>query len=276
MQAEFGVRGIGNSQIAFVVERDGKKEIYLSDFDGVNARQVTSDQRLNVGPSLSRDGKYLVYTSYKAGFPDLVLQRLVEKDRKTVAAYSGTNTGGAISPDNTQIAFSASVFGTPEVALIPLTGAGKNKPFRVTQTRGTSSSPTWSPDGQRICYVSDERGSVQLYIIPKGGGSSERLSTGSTYSTKPNWSPDGKSIAFTTRQGGRFQIAIYDLASKQTQTVTQGDEHTDPCWSPNGRQLIFTRHRAGGSSLIVLDVGSGETLQVAGGLGNATEPSWSR
>ncbi|MDK3162326.1 DPP IV N-terminal domain-containing protein [Kamptonema cortianum] len=276
VQAEFGVPGIGNSKIAYVMERGGKKEIFLADYDGANARQVTNDQRLNVGPSLSRDGKYLVYTSYRAGFPDLVLQRLVEKDRKTVAAYSGTNTGGAISPDNTQIAFSASIFGTPEIALIPLTGAGKARPTRVTNTRGTSSSPTWSPDGQRICYVSDERGSVQLYIIPKGGGQSERLSTGSTYSTKPSWSPDGKAIAFTTRQGGRFQIAIYDIATKQTRTVTQGDEHTDPSWSPNGRQLIFTRHRGGGSNLIVLDVGSGETLQVAGGSGNATEATWSR
>jgi len=276
VKAEFGVKGIGNSKIAFVTERGGKKEIFLSDYDGANARQATSDQKLNVGPSLSRDGKYLVYTSYKAGFPDLVLQRLVEKDRKTVAAYAGTNTGGAISPDNSEIAFSASIFGTPEIALIPLTGVGKDKPARVTKTRGTSSSPTWSPDGQRLCYVSDERGSVQLYIISKGGGNSERLSTGSTYSTRPNWSPDGKLIAFTTRQGGRFQIAIYDLATKQTKTVTQGDESTDPCWSPNGRQLIYTRHRGGGSDLIVLDVGSGETLQVVGGSGNATESTWSR
>lgn len=275
VQAGFGVKGIGTSKIAFVSERSGAKEIFLADYDGANARQMTSDRKLNVGPSLSRDGKYLVYTSYKAGFPDLVLQRLVEKDRKTVAAFSGTNTGGAISPDNSQIALSVSVFGTPEIALIPLTG-GVQRPTRVTSTRGTSSSPSWSPDGQRICYVSDERGSVQLYIIPKNGGSAERLSTGSTYSTKPAWSPDGKKIAFTTRQGGRFQIAIYDIASKAVDVVTQGDEHTDPSWSPNGRQLLYTRHRGGGSDLIVLDVGSRETLQVTRGLGNCTEASWSR
>ncbi|MDX2226614.1 MAG: hypothetical protein SFY92_05970 [Verrucomicrobiae bacterium] len=269
-----GEKGIASTRIAFVSNRTGKKEIYLADYDGANARQVTTDKTLNVGPKLSRDGTLMVYTSYRGGFfANVFLQRVNASGRKQIVAFAGTNTGAEISPDNTQVALTVGKYGNPEIAIVPIDGGADT---RLTNTRGAEATPSWSPDGQKIVYTSDDRGSAQLFVVGRGGGPSERLSTGYGYNTEPNWSPRGNKVAFTTRLGGGFQIAVHDLDQKSTSVVSKSGSNESPCWAPNGRHLIFSGTAYGGKNLIILDSLTGETLQATRNLGECTEPSWSK
>ena len=65
--------------------------------------------------------------------------------------------------------------GNPELYV---TGVGGGGARRLTHTPGVESSPTWSPDGNELIYVSDAGGAPQLYRIGAEGGSGRRLSTG--------------------------------------------------------------------------------------------------
>jgi TolB protein len=265
-----GVKGFATSRVAFISSRSGHKELYVMDIDGGNPYALTDDQRISAGPSWSKDGKSIGYTSYKSGYPDVYVVKLApqpdgKNSRTRIAFFPGTNTGPAFSPDGSKVALMLSKDGNPEIYSMPATGG---TPTRLTKTRGTETSPCWSPDGSKIVYTSDERGSVQLFIMPATGGEGERLITGGTYSAEPDWSPDGTKIAFTMRVGGRLQIGVYDLMTRQVTQVTT-DGGADPSWTRNSRHLVF----ANNGSLFVLDSVTRQFGRLDNNLTECKEPS---
>ncbi len=261
-----GNRGIASTKIAFVGTRTGKKEIYTADADGAGVTQLTKDGAISVAPSLSPDGRSLVYTGYQSGYADVYEIELGSGARNRIIKYPGTNSGAAYSPDGGRIAVTMSKDGNPELYTTSSGGGGAR---RLTRTPGVESSPTWSPDGSELIYSSDDRGGPQLFRVSASGGSGRPLSTGHGYNTEPNWSPDGKKIAFNVRGGGAFQVAILDLAGGGTRIVGEGQ---DPVWGADSRHLIF----ASGGSLVMLDAQTGARTTIVSGLGKVSEPTWSR
>jgi len=261
-----GQRGIATSKIAFVATASGAKEIYLADYDGNNARRLTSDRSISVAPSLGPAARQLTYTGYQSGYADVYLIDVASGARQRVIAAPGTNSGAAISPEGNRLALTMSKDGNPELYVTPLRGGSAR---RLTRTRGVESSPTWSPDGREIIYSSDDGGSPQLYRIGAGGGSGRRLNAGFGYCTEPSWSPDGRQVAFTVRSGGGFSIAVMEVNGGGARIVASGQT---PSWAPNSRHLIYSA----GSSLNLLDVPTGRTTTIVSGLGQVSEPTWSR
>ncbi len=259
-----GQKGIASTKIAFAASRTGRKEIYTSDYDGANVKQLTKDGSISVAPALTPDGSKLAYTGYQSGYADIYLIDLSSGARNRIIKFPGTNSGAAFSPDGSRLACSISKDGNPELYVVGASGSGAR---RLTRTKGVESSPSWSPSGSEIVYSSDERGGPQLFRIGSGGGSGRLISTGYGYCTEPSWSPDGKKIAFTVRQGG-FSIAVLDLASGAVRIVAEGE---DPVWGANSRHLIYST----GSSLTLLDTVKGRPTPIITGLGKVTEPTWS-
>ncbi len=258
-----GNKGIATTKIAFVATASGAKEIYLADYDGNNARRLTSDGKISVAPSLGPGARNLAYTGYQSGFPDVYIIDVASGARKRAISAPGTNSGAAISPDGGQMALTMSKDGNPEIYIAGLRGGGAR---RLTRTRGVESSPTWSPDGRELIYSSDNGGSPQLYRIGAGGDGGSMIATGHGYCTDPSWSPDGKKVAFTVRSGG-FSVAVMDLAGGGARIVASGQ---NPVWGRDSRHLIFSS----GSNLILLDVPTGKATTIVSGLGKATEPTW--
>jgi TolB protein len=260
-----GNRGIANTKIAFVATKTGRKEIYTCDADGAGVVQLTRDNNISVAPSLSADGRRILYTGYKSGYADVYEINLGSGARNRIIKYPGTNSGATFSPDGGQIAVTLSKDGNPELYV---TGSGGGGARRLTRTAGVESSPTWSPDGGEIIYSSDTGGSPQLFRISAGGGSPRAISTGHGYNTEPSWSPDAKKVAFNVRGGGSFAVAIHEFGGG-TRTVGDGQ---DPVWGANSRHLIF----ASGGALILLDAQTGQRTTLLNGLGKISEPAWSR
>jgi TolB protein len=261
-----GQKGIATSRIAFVANRTGHKEIYVADYDGANAVQLTHDNVISVSPNLSPDGRKLAYTGYQSGYADIYLIDLASGARNRIIKYPGTNTGPSISAGESQIACTMSKDGNPDIYV---TGINGDSPRRVTRTHATNSGPTWSPNGSELIYSSDERGGPQLYRISAGGGPGRPISTGFGYCTEPNWSPDGKKVCYNVRSGGSFEVAMTDLESGATKIVTGEGER--PAWGPDSRHVIFAR----GSGLFIIDTVSGKEARIIGDLGRISEPTWS-
>ncbi len=261
--------GIAQTKIAFKAQRGTAREIFIADFDGQNAQQVTQDKTIAAAPCWAgRD--MLFYTSYKLGNPDIFSHQLTTGYRKPVARYMGLNTSAAVSPNGQHLAMILSKGGNPDVYVSDINGGNVR---RLTTTREEESSPCWSPDSREICYVSKASGANRLYRIAAQGGSPRQINTsGVSNCTEPDWSPDGKWIAFTS-QAGSFRICIVPTSGGDPVILESGE---DPSWAPNSRAIAFVRRQNNNRVLSLLDASSKRVKDVARIWESTSQPSWSR
>ncbi len=267
-----GKKGISLTRIAFKVDGGANNEIVVSDYDGFGAIRITQDNALAFAPAWAPGRRWLYYTSYKLGNPDIFMHDVTTGERHIVARYTGLNTGASVSPDGQRVAMVLSKAGSPDIYVADQKGGNL---VQLTRTREDESSPCWSPDGQMICYVSRLQGRPALYTISAAGGVAKRLPTpGVANATEPDWSPDGKSIAFTTQRGGAsFEICVVSPTGTELRELVPGE---DPSWGPNSRTIVFSRRSKGGRVLSLLDVPTKHVKDVKHILGSCSQPSWAR
>lgn len=257
-----GLNGFFASKLAFVSNRSGADEIYVSDLFLGDAQAVTNQKSDVLTPRWSPDGSKLLYTSYfRSGFPDIFVIDLAARRWTTFVSFKGTNSGARFSPDGSKVAMVLSGEGNPEVYVSNAQGRGVS---RKTKSPGVKSSPCFSPDSSRIVFSAEP--GPQLYVMSASGGAPSRLLSGfNSYCAEPDWSKgDPNKIAFTIRVGGRFQIAVLDLKTgKATQVSKEGGDAIEPSWLADGRHLVFTARSANTRSLRILDTETGKSSQIS-------------
>ena len=266
--------GIAQTRIAFVVKPSGvgAGEIYIADYDGHNAQQVTRDGAIVAAPDWA-SRSLLFYTSYKLGNPDIFSQNLTTGARRAVAHFNGLNSSAAVSPDGTRLAMILSKSGNPELYVSDLSG---NNLRQLTHAKAVVASPCWAPDSRTICYCSTQSGRKALYTISADGGSPSRMPTlGISNPTEPDWSPDGEFIIFTSQMGD-FQICLVPTKGSRRGHATVLVAGEDPVWAPNSRAVIFARSINHRHVLSLLDVPTKQVKDVARISGSASQPSWGR
>ena len=211
-----GHKGMFASNIAFVSTGSGGKEIYSCEFDGFSPQQVTRNHSISLFPAWSSDGRYLAYTSYKRGNPDLFIKNLAEMQEVSVA-QKGINITPAWVPGKFELAATLSFSGDQEIYL--LTGTGKIIK-RLTRMRGSDVSPTWSPDGKKMAFVSNRSGNPQIYIKDLVSEKVRRLTYEGNYNTQPCWSPRGDKIAYSSLVNGRHNIFVIDVEGLEPLQLT--------------------------------------------------------
>lgn len=266
-----GQPGYAATSLLFV--REGR--LHMVDADGFGVTTIRSAGSPSLSPAWSADGRRIVYTAFVASGQPLVVQDLAGGARRVVP---GTDHGVNITPTFASDGRLAYAQGTEAGTDIYVWDGGPRSARLTVGRFADNLSPTWSPDGTRIAFISTRARTPQLYVMNADGTDQELLarfdfgSTGTTSS--PAWSPDGSLIAFHREVQGTPQVFVLDVASRAVRQLTGGGRNEDPSWAPDGRHLAFVSNRGGGRDLWVMDLETGRLRQLTF-TGGARLPAWS-
>ncbi len=267
-----GHPGIFSTRIALVSTTTGNKEIFIADFDGYNPKQFTNTGTITLFPAWSSDGKWLAYTDYRHGKPELFI-RNIKEERGTVVGLEGSSITPAWMPGRFALAASLSHEGNPAIYL--LSGNGKIMK-KLTRYWGIDVAPAWSPDGKEFAFVSNRSGSPQIYIKNVEDGSVRRLTYEGRYNTSPQWSPRGNYIAYVGLANGKSDIYLIGTDGKgPIQLTRDAGDNESPTWSPDGSLIAFSSTREGPSRVYVMNANGTNQRRLLLLEGNQTNPSWS-
>ncbi|MDH4018716.1 MAG: Tol-Pal system beta propeller repeat protein TolB, partial [Xanthomonadales bacterium] len=172
-----------------------------------------------------------------------------------------TGVAGAFS---TRIAYiSATGIGNDQNYQLFVADADGFNPQAVVGSPEPLLSPNWSPDGQRLAYVSFEKGNSAIYVQSVATGQRELVSSGKGINGAPAFSPDGRYMAMTLSASGNPEIYIRDLTTGQkTQLTTHWAIDTEPVWSPDSQWVYFTSDRGGKPQIYRVPVTGGNPSRI--------------
>lgn len=125
-------------------------------------------------------------------------------------------------------------------------------------------SPSWSPNGRQIAYVSFEKQTAGIYLHDVINGSRRLLSSFPGINGAPAWSPDGQKLALVLSKSGSPNIYVMNIASGGlTQLTRDFYINTEPSFAPDGKSLLFTSNRSGGPQIYQVNLGSGAVSRIS-------------
>ncbi|MDR0479362.1 MAG: Tol-Pal system beta propeller repeat protein TolB [Burkholderiaceae bacterium] len=124
-------------------------------------------------------------------------------------------------------------------------------------------SPTWSPDGRSLAYVSFESRKPVVYVQDVATSRRRLLANFRGSNSAPAWSPDGRMLAVTLSLAGGSQLYLINASGGQPQRITQSSSiDTEPRFSPDGRQIYFVSDRGGAPQIYRMPAGGGEAQRL--------------
>ena len=265
-----GRPGSFGSRLAFARRvSKGVKEIFTVDFDGFGLRQVTRNGSINLLPNFGPRGS-LYYTSFMGGNAEL----WCTGRNRVLLSFPGPSMGAVLSPDATKMAVSLSGDGNPEI----YTGSPDGEQLqRFTDHASIDVSPTWSPDGRRLAWISDRHGTPQIFVQnADGSGAPRRVTYRGGFNNSPSWCPrdDADVIVFAGVTGARSSdIFSVNVATGDIARLTGGlGRASDPYCSPDGRLVAFASDKADGG-IYIMTIWGGHITKVVSG--NSENVRWS-
>ncbi|HSD26214.1 MAG TPA: PDZ domain-containing protein [Vicinamibacteria bacterium] len=198
-------------------------------------------------------------------FPE-VRPRFVKVDKKLGAP--------ALSPGGKRVAFEA----RGEILTVP---AEKGDIRNLTRSPAAADrDPSWSADGQKLAWLSDESGEYALHVRDQGGlGEVKKIALGEppSFFYRPRWSPDGKKIALGDKRGNAWYADLGKPSASPVKVDTDAFEIPDPLWSPDSKWLAYTKVQSNNlAAVFVYSLETGKAAQVTDGMSDARFPAWDR
>jgi formylglycine-generating enzyme required for sulfatase activity len=214
--------------IVFVSDRSGTLHIWCMHASGKNLKQLTTGNEPDADPRFSPDGKQILYTTMRGGFPEIWMMKRDGSETKFVTK----GMQAAWAPDGTAI-----VFIQDDQTYVRDLAKGTEK--RLTPKDWEHCGvPAYSPDGKYVAVASRHLKEIGIFVVSIDGNTIHQLKTGEACCT-PAWSKDGRRILCQSVQGHIHQVGIDGKGFDQ---LTFGaDVQHDARYSPDGTMIVFCR-----------------------------------
>ncbi len=124
-------------------------------------------------------------------------------------------------------------------------------------------SPTWSPDGSKLAYVTFEKRRSEIYIQDLYTAKRTKLTSFEGINGAPKWSPDGNRMAMVLSKDGAPNLYVMDIKTKQLQQITFSSTiDTEPSWSPDGQSLVYSSERGGKPQIYRVHLATGQVRRL--------------
>ena len=247
-----------SSRIAFCGTRRGVKEIYTIDFDGRNLNQETNYRTITVEPAWSPDNRFISYTVYGRQNANLIQKDLHTRQHRLISHFKGLNSSAAFHPKGDKFVLTLSKDNNVDLFLMPV--GNPRQSLALTRDSNIESSPSWSPDGNKICYVSasisnGKVSSPKLYVMDLQRKKAFPLFRDGVERVSPDWSRSSNLVVYCKRMGRQYVVAVCDPSnptSEKVLTQTAGDWEA-PSWAPDGRHIVCSRNLGGRTDIYIID-----------------------
>jgi Tol biopolymer transport system component len=147
---------------------------------------------------------------------------------------------------------------------VPGTAGQLPAPTRLIASTANESNPQYSPDGERIVFVSNRSGPIEIWLSDRDGRNPMRLTNmGGPVTGTPRWSPDGRQIAFDSMEGSNRDIYVVSSnGGRHHRLTTEAAEDTCPSWSRDGRWIYFGSGRSGSLQIWKMPSAGGQAVPV--------------
>ena len=247
------------------------------------AVQLTDGPGYDLQPDWSPDGSRIVFARWAGDTIELQLLDVASGAIAPLTANGAVNLDPRWSPGGDRIAFVSSAYaGRWHVYLATLRGgAAEADMARLTEDHDSGLprryysrydhylSPTWSPDGRDLIFVSNRghiHGSGGFWRMSAESGTSlrELRYEETTWKARPDWSPDGKRVVYSSYLGRQWhQLWLMTPDGGDPVQLTYGEfDATAPRWSPDGTRIAYVSNEGGNTSLWTVGLPGGKRTAV--------------
>ncbi len=244
----------------------GIEDIYIINVEDGEPRRVTLDNRDITGLEWSPDGLSIVFSSNRAGTYSLWKVRSEGREPEWITGGGMKLKDPAVARQKDRIAFENWVY---EINIWQVGVDGQVE--RLIASTQWDRQPQFSPDGERIAFVSTRSGHSEIWMSNAEGSSPIQLTSfAGPHTSQPRWSPDGQRLVFVSRPEGQADLYVVEASGAPPRRLTTHPlDEMAPSWSADGRWIYFGSRRSGSWEVWKVPSKGGEAEQVTSNGGYA-------
>lgn len=175
------------TKIAFHSYRDGNAEVYVMNADGTDQTNLSNNPADDGGPTWSPDGTKIAFGSNRNGRSDIYVMNPDGTDQTNLTNSPGVDDDyPAWSHDGTKIAWASGLDQAGYREIYSMNADGTDQ-TRLTNNQGINYDPAWSPDSNKITFVSNQVGNYEIYVMNADGSGQAQLTNNLALDGHPDW-----------------------------------------------------------------------------------------
>lgn len=261
-----------NSRIAYLTNRDGNFDIYLTDEKGENHTALTSNPGWDWYPKWNNSLKGIIYNSNDT-LKNFSIRLMSDAGRSMQLDTDGLEEY-ILSPDGKTVLYTVSEGDDKYIYNLDLSTKEKKPLIKYPAYNGR---PIWSPDGTRISFITDRDGNNEIYLYEIASGIETRLTNTFAREKYTSWTPDSQSIVFTASEEGRAYNDVYraEVGTKVIERITDDEKlYEEIAVAPDGKQIAFHAQRDGQHHIFTMNIDGTNEQQITKVKAYHGEPEW--